>query len=629
MVSIYRVEAGIRHGRDEQEKWIVQFQGPANIKIRRKFGKPLPPRGKMLQTFINNHPGHPRENWGYGRHSWRRGATHYWSRVNKIESVPAPPVMFDLCLAEDPHSYCTMAGVVHNSEAAFYDNWAQVNRSIVQAVGDSGNVVLESTARGFNHFKDIVDAAISGSSLYNLIFYPWFAFPDYRQPIDPGEAERIMRSLDAEERALVDRGVKPDQLAWRRMKLSGMDLLDFHQEFPASIMEAFISTGRPAFSMTVVVKNWEATKVAAREGLGMQRDEFTTIFFPPEPGGVYLLSADPAEGIDKGEGDPGQEVGGEDYSSASVHDSATLRTMATIHGRLDPADFGRRLVNLGYEYNDAMIAVERNNHGHLVLYVLNEAGYPNLYRHLEYDAAGMSFLKLGFPMTVTTRPLVVDCLREVVRRDGLPDPDPGFWRECSTFTYNPMGKPEAQTKRHDDRVMDRAIGIYLCTLGAGAWGGSGMLANADGANMPSGRPAPVGAAAPAAPPAPPKIPIMAGALVTSFSPGGMSFPVASEPASPDAAPGAPEDSPVSALLSEDAACPMLANLAAARADFRRDDAPCCGNCCHKCERNGTLVCRPNGWGIQATDPACAVWDAAQDAGYNDPGTYRVDIGGPQ
>jgi hypothetical protein len=54
------------------------------------------------------------------------------------------------------------------------------------------------------------------------------------------------------------------------------------------------------------------------------------------------------------------------------------------------------------------------------------------------------------------------------------------------FVYNPNGKAEAMPGRHDDRIIDHAIGVYVCTLGANAWGGTGVLQGVDGAGLPVG-----------------------------------------------------------------------------------------------------------------------------------------------
>ncbi len=527
----------------------------------------------IYRIFYETLPKDVRERCPTRRMSTSEMEINFYDENGSLDLTTRPPSTFSVGTAGGKDKRGLTPHNIHLSEAAFYEKWAEVNKSLVQALDVRGNAFLESTARGFNHYKDLVDAAIEGKSMYRLVFFPWFAFPEYRMPADPGQAAEISRTLSSEERVLVERGVGMDQLAWRRWKLTGMDLTDFHQEFPSSVLEAFVSTGRPAFNLEIVVQNWEKARKAA--GNWAKRDECTTIFAAPDPAGTYVLSADPAEGLDRGEGDSRNEVGGLDYSSASVRDAATLRVMAVIHGRLGEADFAGRIGNLGYEYNTALIVVERNNHGGTVLYALEQAMYPNLYRHQEYDAAGQPFHKLGFPMNVQTRPLVVDCIREVVKRGAHPDPDPNFWKEASFFVSNVLGKYEAQSGRHDDRVMDRAIGTYVCTLGAKAWGADGLLRHADAAGLPL-PPDAVGSPQPRQAVPPPPEPVQRASTALELAPG--------------------------------FAHPLFQNLAALREQENGPETSRCANCQYCPVKVGPTVCGAHGFKIDASMSGCETWE---------------------
>lgn len=558
---------------------------------------------KVLEIYRAFYEGLPAEMRQFVRLR-RASALHleleFLDAEGKLDPVNRPPSSFMVHTAAGFDLRGITVHNLHCSEAAFYENWLELVRGVFQAVPASGNILLESTANGFNHYKDMVDAALAGSGAYRLVFYPWFAHPEYANPLTLDDRRVLEVTLEKDERELVlERGVSLEAIAWRRAKIMEMtgSVDSFRQEYPATILDAFLSSGRPVFNLTTVARNWDLAKsVVPLE----KRDEFTTIYARPVPGAIYLGSADPAEGIDKGEGDAAAEIGGTDYSSFSIQDASTLRTMATIHGRLDPPEFARRIAALGHEFNDALLAVERNNHGHVVLYALEEAQYPNLYRHLEYDAAGQSFLKLGFPMSVATRPLVVDALREVIKRDALPCSDPRFWAETMVFVYNATGKAEAMPLRHDDRVMEKAIGVYLCTLGAKAWGGSGVLRRADDANLPLGnQPAP-----------PPPAPLPA----PGFALG--------QPAETIHRVAAPDEPPA-------ASHPALTMLANMRAEVHEPDAyvPRCGNCHHLVNRNGAFLCGLQSWAVAEKDPACPVWEP-KDGGYNDDGpSRRVFLGG--
>ena len=361
---------------------------------------------------------------------------------------------------------------LHCSEAALYDNWADITSSVLQAVPRrAGNIFLESTACGYNHYKDLVDAALAGGSYWRLVFFSWLQFSEYNLTITRAEAEAIEQSLTADERMLVlEHGAAMGQLKFRRDKLeeNGGLINKFKQEYPTTISEAFISTGSLRFDTAKVTANLELCKKIKPL---YELEEGIQIYADYDPDDIYILCADPSEGINKGEGDEAAEIGGTDYSAGSVISAKNLRTFATIHGKWEPAHFAAKLARLGSMY-DAMIVVERNNHGHTVLFVLEESGYPRLYRHLERDAAGQSYLKLGFPTTPTTKSLIIDTLATTIDRDGLPACEWRFWYEAMNFQRNPAGKCEAVPGRHDDRIMSKAIGVYVATLGAMAWGGS-------------------------------------------------------------------------------------------------------------------------------------------------------------
>lgn len=556
---------------------------------------------KVLEIYRAFYEGLPAEMRQFVRLR-RASALHleleFLDEKGNLDPVNRPPSSFMVHTAAGFDLRGITVHNLHCSEAAFYDNWLELVRGVFQAVPSTGNIILESTANGFNHYKDLVDTALGGSGAYRLVFYPWFAHPEYALPLSADQSRVIEVSLEKDERELVlERGVSLGAIAWRRSKIMEMtgSLDSFRQEYPSTIMDAFLSSGRPVFHLSTVTRNWDLAKSAP---VLEKRDEFTTIWVRPVPGALYVGSADPAEGIDKGEGDAAAEIGGTDYSSFSIQDAATLRTVAAIHGRLDPPEFARRIAALGHEYSDALLIVERNNHGHVVLYALEEAQYPNLYRHLEYDAAGQSFLKLGFPMNITTRPLVVDALREVIKRDALPCSDPGFWKEAMVFVYANTGKAQAMPLRHDDRIMEKAIGVYACTIGAKAWGGSGVLQGGDDANLPLGN-----QPAPPPPLPPPGFAVGQPAeVVHRLEPG--------------------EDPP-------EAFHPALSMLANMRAEAREPDAltPRCGNCHHRVDRNGQLICGLQSWGIKDNDPACPVWEP-KDGGYNDDvAPRRVFLGG--
>jgi hypothetical protein len=409
-------------------------------------------------------------------------------------------------------------GVIHNlhaSEAAFYRNFPGFMASYVQGVGADGNILLETTANGQNDYYRLVMQAMEGASPYDVVFYPWFRHPEYRLPWTSDQApiqcrNEMERGHEEEsEQALMEReGLDLQQIAWRRNKMKELGDL-FMQEYPESLLGAFLSTGRPFFDAKIVNTQMEAARKLPRP-----QSPRANVFIleNPVPGEVYLIPADVAEGKDAGTTDISDpERGGGDFCTAPIIKVRELRVVGWIHGRITPIAFAQLLMGAGRLYGWACLAVERNNHGHSTLNTLETSGYPQVYRHLEYDGVN-SYLRPGFPTDPKTRPQIVDALDTAIRSGSLIHPDPGFWRECSTFQRGPTGRPEALPGCHDDRVMAMAIGAYLCTLGRNAWGLTPME-GANAAGFPQGPVAPDPAPAPPSPiPLPPTDPTIFDAL---------------------------------------------------------------------------------------------------------------------
>jgi len=73
--------------------------------------------------------------------------------------------------------------------------------------------------------------------------------------------------------------------------------------------------------------------------------------FPPETAHEYIIGVDPAGGGSEG-----------DYSCAEVIERRTGMQCAELHGHFPPREMARKIAELGRLYNEALLAVERNNH---------------------------------------------------------------------------------------------------------------------------------------------------------------------------------------------------------------------------------------------------------------------------
>lgn len=167
-----------------------------------------------------------------------------------------------------------------------------------------------------------------------------------------------------------------------------------------------------------------------------------------------------------------------DAYCAYVENTRTGATAAVLHGRGWTEDeYALRLAQLGRLYNDAEIAVEKNGgYGVATIILLRQHyNYPNLYQHVDEDsiASHDETGAYGFPMTSTTRPIVLNDLAELLRESPEKLRDGDLKSEMQTFvwrgrTQNSGGmlRPEADVGAHDDRVLARAITRHVRNLRA-------------------------------------------------------------------------------------------------------------------------------------------------------------------
>ncbi|HWQ10291.1 MAG TPA: hypothetical protein VN436_14320, partial [Holophaga sp.] len=264
-------------------------------------------------------------------------------------------------------------GVIHNlhgSEAAFYADYLGWKTAFFQAVDqETGNIILETTANGMNAYYDDVQACLRGESSFELVFYPWHVQPEYQRPWNP-DKEPPLTAEELEGQSLY--GWTLEQIAWRRWKIQEIGSEErFHQEFPATVDEAFLTTGRPYFPMVDVKA--ALTRATEQPAPFTEPRPYVRIYEAPREKELYLQVGDVAEGIGEGDEVPGQpERGGADYCAGYVLHVRSLRVVASIHGRISPVEFARLMDWLGRRYR-ACTAPERNNHGHTVVHVLEQA----------------------------------------------------------------------------------------------------------------------------------------------------------------------------------------------------------------------------------------------------------------
>ncbi|HTS37812.1 MAG TPA: hypothetical protein VMH04_19210 [Candidatus Solibacter sp.] len=319
---------------------------------------------------------------------------------------------------------------LHCSEIA---HWPRGGRemlaSLQAAVVPDGEIVLESTPNGASgiFYEEWHRAAETG---YATHFFPWWFESSYK-----AEVKDKVLPLTDEERSLVERfGLSDEQIAWRRKKWKQMRE-QAAQEYAEDEVSCFLASGECVFDLMAI----EQAAAHAGRVVESQENGRTVVWFPPNHGGQwqYIIGVDTAGGGTEG-----------DYSCAQVIERSMGLQCAELHGHFPPYELARRLVALGQLYENALIAVERNNHGYGVLAHLKDMGYQNL-----YEQNGQA----GWLTSVVTRPAMVENLSAVLMAQPELFHSPRLLAELKTFVRHPDGNGAAAEGAHDDCVMAMAI----------------------------------------------------------------------------------------------------------------------------------------------------------------------------
>lgn len=352
---------------------------------------------------------------------------------------------------------------VHLSEFAFWkgDKNAILD-GVMQAVPADINTlaVIESTANGYNEFKDLWDGAVKGENGWRPLFIAWWLEPDYKMPVSP---ETVWTE---EEQALMEAyHLEPEQLMWRRwcirVNCHG-DANQFRQEYPSTPDEAFLFSGTPFFDNEKIILLRTQARPPAEVGtfsypepepggapLGWQwspdrRAGFIRLYELPRPGTPYVIGGDTA-----GEGS--------DRFTAFVADNTDGHQVAEMAFPFSELLYARQLFCLGCFYNTALIAVEVNFSTYPER-KLEEWGYPKLYVRERFDTYTRKHVKSGgFATTPRTRPVILAGLHAVMEEQAELVVGYETLGEMLHFVYNEDRRPEAEAGEHDDLVMAAAI----------------------------------------------------------------------------------------------------------------------------------------------------------------------------
>src|SRR5437588_2303750 len=402
---------------------------------------------------------------------------------------------------------------LHCSEVARWPGDAEAAlASLRAAVPPDGEVVLESTPNGAGgaFYQQWQRAAETGFIRH---FFPWFFEPAYAisntemtwfRPPSAGKVERSSAAtcepentnsdLTPDELALIAKhSLTAAQIAFRRDLRANFRRMA-EQEFVEDPESCFLASGECVFDLDIVERRLRALPAPAetrdngrmsiwwppKSDCHPERDAFRGVAerdtasrakdlggpreaasaasgqdraFGPHPyyrpianresfAVHYLLAVDPAGGGVDG-----------DYACAQVLDQRSGLQCAELHGHFSPRELASRVAALAREYGNALVAIERNNHGHAVLaYLTSIERYENL-----YERNG----QLGWLTSAATRPEMIERFAATLAAQPELFSSPRLLAECRTFVRRADGSPAAAGGTHDDCILAMAIALMV------------------------------------------------------------------------------------------------------------------------------------------------------------------------
>lgn len=152
-----------------------------------------------------------------------------------------------------------------------------------------------------------------------------------------------------------------------------------------------------------------------------------------------------------------------DYSASIVLDMETGKHCASWHGTMSPAQYAIAVMGLGYWYNMALLAPERNNHGIVLVQAFHDRRYPHIYRkHVDPGTITNSPVldTLGWTTSAVSRPLLITRIAEMITHYPDFTRDKELVSELRTMEVDlATGTPRGKGRNKDDRVL--ALGIAL------------------------------------------------------------------------------------------------------------------------------------------------------------------------
>ena len=413
------------------------------------------------------------------------------------------------------------AALAHITEEAFFPNTTEwTPAKVIKAASSSIQpdpltfIVRESTPNGReNEFHDAWVAANSVDkdgkplSAYTPVFVAWFEIEKYVLPFAT-EDERadfiiwLWKNRNDEQGhgkyywwLYECKGASFEGIHWYIEKSKEYETLDdMRQEFPSDDVEAFLFSGTTVFDpyklkeMEEDCKGIEPIMVGDIEGDSYDAADpacMENIRFVERSGGPLKVWAGPDNSeIVKHRYIVACDIGGShktsDFSDIVVFDrydeiyGGVPELVAEWHGHCDADQLAMRCAQIAHFYNDAYLVIENNtaysrmnntegNQSELFFPILLPL-YDNLYSASQSKLKKVKNIEMkwGFNTNKNTKVAVVKTMARIIRDGGYMERELAAIDECTYFLYYKQNDCYgAIAGKHDDRVMARAIALYV------------------------------------------------------------------------------------------------------------------------------------------------------------------------
>jgi len=378
---------------------------------------------------------------------------------------------------------------LHKSEIAFWeDKTGTLKKSLNATVPYSPftAIIEETTANGYNEFKDAWDRSVRGDDDYTPLFVGWNEMVEYA--LTPPEGFEM---TEKELQLQMEYDLTDAQIFWRRIKINndydGNELW-FQQEYPLTPEEAFIASGMGVFDSDTIRRGYQSATapIELREIKSEMVKEKLMIWELPEEVeeveyNQLVRYNEDLQDYEYYNGDI--EVArtkvmanytvavdtsglGADFNQVVVWHNIKKKMVARIGIKnISEEKLAKVVVEIAELYNNSIVGAEVN-YSHAIYDYITDLGYKNCYytENTSRIDKMQNNRELGWKTTKLTKAPIISALRALLNERPEAIPDKQFWYETEYYVLQDVAtnKMNAVSGHHDDIIMANAIAHYIC-----------------------------------------------------------------------------------------------------------------------------------------------------------------------